>query len=168
MKRILLALIFLAFTSTAAHAGPQERGLVTGAAVGATAGAVIGSRSNDTAEGAVIGAMFGAIAGAILSDVRDEPVNYGRTYDRDGDYRDRLADEEYREHEMHETYHRRHVRVYRNGYGYHRSDTYGHYRHHGGRFDEHAVHEAYERHEHRERHGYHQHGTQHQYYAWAD
>jgi len=168
MKKMLLGLIFLSCTSVSAYAGPQERGMLTGAAVGATAGALIGSRSNDTAEGAVIGAMFGAIAGALLSDAEADPVYYGHQYREEPEYGSRHAYEEHREHEMLERYHRRHVRMYRNGYGYHRSDTYGHYRHHGGRFDEHAMHEAYERHEYREHHGHHQHGTRHQYYAWAD
>ncbi|NWF36158.1 glycine zipper domain-containing protein [Mariprofundus sp. KV] len=76
MKKILIAMVVVTFSSATAYAGPQERGMVTGAAVGATAGAVIGSQSNETAQGAIIGAMFGAIAGAILTDARSAPVHY--------------------------------------------------------------------------------------------
>lgn len=76
MKKILLGLLFVSFTSVSAHAGPQERAMVTGAAIGATAGAVIGSQTHETAQGALVGAMFGAIAGAILSDAHAAPVQY--------------------------------------------------------------------------------------------
>jgi len=76
MKKILIAMVVVAFSSAAAYASPQERGMVTGAAVGATAGAVIGSQSNETAQGAIIGAMFGVIAGAILTDMQASPVYY--------------------------------------------------------------------------------------------
>jgi len=61
-----------------ASAGPQERGMLTGAAIGATAGALIGTETNETAEGAMIGAMFGAIAGALLSDVHTVPSHAQR------------------------------------------------------------------------------------------
>ena len=76
MKKILLGLFIVSFSSISAYAGPQERGMVTGAAVGATAGAVIGSQTNETAQGALVGAMFGAIAGVILSDAHAAPVQY--------------------------------------------------------------------------------------------
>ncbi|MDQ6982332.1 MAG: glycine zipper domain-containing protein [Mariprofundus sp.] len=181
MKKMLLGLIFLTFTTASAYAGPQERGVLTGAAVGATAGAIIGSRSNETVEGAAIGAMFGAIAGAILSDARDEPVSYRQTYYPEPAYKVRQAYEEHREHEMLERYHRRHVRMNRNGYGYNHSGVYRHYRKHGygyynrsyinGRYSGHAAHEAREAHERREyleNHGRHQYGNQRRNYAWAD
>lgn len=67
MYKLLTALLFVALTSVSAYAGPQERGMITGAAIGGTAGAVIGSQSNETVQGAIVGAMFGAIAGAILT-----------------------------------------------------------------------------------------------------
>jgi len=96
MKKVLIAMLVVTFTSTAAYAGPQERGMVTGAAVGATAGAVIGSQSNETAQGAIVGAMFGAIAGAIISDAHATPVHYSvyrkpqQVHERrHGHYRDR-------------------------------------------------------------------------------
>jgi len=176
MKKMFLGLIFLSFTSVQAYAGPQERGVLTGAAVGATAGAVIGSRSNETVEGAVIGAMFGAIAGAMLSDVRAEPVYYRQTYYQKPAYNNvRPVYEEYKEHEILERFHRRHVRMHRKGYGYKHSGAYRHYRNHDysyydrrdyfyGRYSGHAAHEAREAHERREYLEHH--GRQN--YAWAD
>jgi len=181
MKKTLLGLIFLSFTSASAYADPQQRGILTGAAVGATAGAVIGSRSNETAEGAVIGAVFGAIAGAILSDVRAEPVYDRQTYYPKPAYNVRPVYEEYREHEILERYHRRHVRMHRKGYGYKHSGAYRHYRkhdygyynssYHYGRYSDHAAHEAretHERREHPENYGHHQYRNQNRNYAWAD
>lgn len=67
MYKLLTALLFITLTSVSAYAGPQERGMITGAAIGGTAGAAIGSQSNETVQGAIVGAMFGAIAGAILT-----------------------------------------------------------------------------------------------------
>ncbi len=175
MKKMILGLIFLSFTSVQAYAGPQERGILTGAAVGATAGAVIGSRSNETVEGAVIGAVFGAIAGAMLHDVKAEPVYYRQTYYPKPAYNNvRPAYEEYREHEVLERYHRRHVRMHRNGYKH--SGLYRHYRNHDygydnrsyryGSFSGHAAREARETTHERRREYLEHHG--HRNYAWAD
>ena len=72
MKKIVLGIMLSLGLSVSAYAGPQERGLLTGAVVGATAGAAIGSQSNETAQGAIIGAMFGAIAGAVLSSDQEQ------------------------------------------------------------------------------------------------
>ncbi len=75
MKKILLNVIVISCAALplTANAGPQERGMLTGAAIGATTGAVIGAETNETAEGAMIGAIFGAVAGALLSDLHAVP-----------------------------------------------------------------------------------------------
>ncbi len=77
MKKLLIAMLFISFTSVSAYAGPQGRGMATGAAIGAGAGALIGLQSNRSVEWALIGGVFGAVAGAILADRNQQPVAYG-------------------------------------------------------------------------------------------
>ena len=143
MKKLFIAMLVVSFTSAAAYAGPQERGMATGAAIGATAGAVIGSQTNETAQGAIVGAMFGAIAGAILSNVHATPVHYSnhrpvhvqkREYQhvrerRHGHYRDNHA--------------------YRNGKRYGRHDV-RHAKNYRGNDSYQRGHEGHEHHEYRE------------------
>ncbi|NWF39654.1 glycine zipper 2TM domain-containing protein [Mariprofundus sp. NF] len=138
MKKIFIATLIVTFTSAAAYAGPQERGMATGAAVGATAGAVIGSQSNETAQGAIIGAMFGAIAGAMLSDAHATPVHYRSqrpvyVQPRKPHYRDRHAsrshgcrDVRHAHYRGQNRYQRSHDRHERHEYREHRRDNNRH------------------------------------------
>lgn len=162
MKKMLLGLVFLSLTPVSAYAGPQERSMLTGAAIGATAGAVIGSRSNESVEGAIVGAMFGAVAGALLSDASAGPVYYGHRYSSAPGYAQRHAYHEYREHEMMERYQRRHIRMHGNHNAYHRAGV-AYYNHR-----EAEKRRTHERHEYLEHHGQHRYGSQYQDYAWAD
>ena len=139
MKKVLIAMLVVTFTSTAAYAGSQERGMITGAAVGATAGAVIGSQSNETAQGAIVGAMFGAIAGAIISDVHATPAHYSvyrkpKVHERrHGHYRDHRAsrshgcrDVRHAHYRGQNRYQRSHDRHERHEYREHRRDNNRH------------------------------------------
>lgn len=128
MKKIFIAMVVVTCLAATAYAGPQERGMATGAAIGATAGAVIGSQSNETAQGAIIGAMFGAIAGAILTDAQASPVHASQKpvyvqprkpyYSRDHHayhdggrrYRHDVRHAHYREHNRYQRYHEAHER----------------------------------------------------------
>ncbi len=145
MKKILLGLIVVSFTSVPAYAGPQERGMMTGAAVGATAGAVIGSQTNETAQGAIVGAMFGVIAGAILTDARASPVHHRVVQPVVVHQRSPY----YREHVRHEK---------RHGYRTHQHHDDRHaYRHGNRHYDKYAYqrgHKQYRNHESRKSHAY--------------
>lgn len=157
MKKLILALLLVSFSTATAYAGSQERGMATGAAVGATAGAVIGSQTNETAKGAIMGAMFGAIAGAILSDVHATPVHYSRHQSahvkrdyrvhecRHGHYRNRHA---YR----HGKHHNRGHRHYRDSYRYQKdSDSHDRAAYHDRKRQ--PMHHARRAHEQRFSHG---------------
>lgn len=69
MRKLAIFTTLLFALSAPAHAGQQERAMVSGAATGAAIGAAIGSNSGETAKGALVGAFFGTIAGALLGDV---------------------------------------------------------------------------------------------------
>jgi len=189
MKKILFGLVMLLFTSVSAYAGPQDRNLLTGAAVGATAGAVIGYQSEDREDGAVIGAIFGGLAGAFLGSLQPEFVDDAYVDDRESGYGDSEYNgrEAYEEHELQggRYAYRHHGRYSSYRYGDQRENDYNHARH--GAREAHARHEAQEaraRHEAQEaraRHEYDEHhraysygrvnasaGRHRQYYAWMD
>ncbi|MDQ6997412.1 MAG: YMGG-like glycine zipper-containing protein [Mariprofundus sp.] len=148
MKKILFgcSMMLCAALPFTAAAGPQERGMLTGAAVGATAGALIGSQTDETAEGAMMGAMFGAFAGALLSNVHTAPrhaqspqrvVYPAYQYHQRDHYRNSI----YRDHRYQAKHRRDHKQRYEQT---RRSHTYQYARystnrnpHYHGRFDHH-------------------------------
>jgi len=141
MKKIILScsMILCAALPLTAAAGPQERGMLAGAAIGATAGAFIGTETNEAAEGAMIGAMFGAVAGALLSDMHVQPVQrpqrivypvrqyQQRDQYRDSPHRDRFEVKHKRahkqKHEQARRSHKHHVNSHAS-YSVHRSAHY--------------------------------------------
>jgi uncharacterized protein YcfJ len=132
MYKLLTALLFVALTSVSAYAGPQERGMISGAAIGGTAGAVIGSQTNETAQGAIVGAMFGAIAGAILADqIHATPVRHRAQRQPVHLHKRNHHRYEKRHHWRNHRMHQRHRSDYRN-YRYSRHDQRDrrHYRNH--------------------------------------